>query len=58
MRDERLFELKVLASSVWNISKLTIGRLSPKYLDEIIGPGLALPVIFSHRERGRPHPVG
>jgi len=58
MRDERLFELKALASSVWNISKLSVGRLSPKYLDEIIGPGLALPVIFSHREGGRPYPVG
>jgi len=32
--------------------------LSPKYLDGIIGPGLALPVIFSHGKEGRPYSVG
>lgn len=39
----------------WNISKLAVSRLSPKYLDGIIGPGLALQAIFSHDKRGRPY---
>lgn len=51
-------EIKALASSVWNISKLAVGRLSPKYLDGIIESGLALPAIFSHREGGRPYLAG
>ena len=32
--------------NVWNISKLAVGRLSPKYLNGIIGLGLALLAIF------------
>lgn len=42
----------------WNISKLAVSRLSPKYLDGIIEPGLALPAIFSHDKGGRPYSVG
>lgn len=46
-----------LALNVWNISKLAAGRLSPKYLNGIIGAGLALQAIFSRYQGGRPHPV-
>lgn len=36
--------------SVWNISKLAISRLSPKYLNGIIGAGLALLAIFRRHQ--------
>lgn len=35
---------------MWNISKLAVSRLSPKYLNGIIGVGLAVPAIFSQHQ--------
>jgi len=50
--------MREYSHSEWNISKLAVSRLSPKYLNGIIGPGLALPAIFSHGEGDRPYSTG